>query len=154
SHHVLVKNRMSLHADVAEEVAGFFVTQSFDLLFLGQPVAPLDRIFKAAQTLSQLHAAVCVKVVSRSYNVTRPSDWETMSTCFLQSRGHGIRVAIKQQRPHGINRIQSHAGRSTGSENAVGQLLPKSGVRSFAPNLIKLAEPLSNLPASCSVSGH
>src|SRR6185369_7225643 len=136
------------------EVTGFFVTQPFDLLFLSQPVAPLDRISKAAQTLSQLHAAVCVKVVSRSYNVTRPSDWKTMRTCFLQSAGHGIRVAIKQQGPHGVNRIQSHAGRSTGSENAVGQLFPEPGVRSFAPNLVKLTKPFPNLPAACSVSGH
>ena len=77
-----------------------------------------------------------------------------MCTGFLQSGRHRIRVAIKQQRPHGVNRIQSHASRSTGSENAIGQLFPKPGVRSFAPNFIKLTEPLSNLFASRSVSGH
>ena len=77
-----------------------------------------------------------------------------MRTCFFQSCGHCIRVAVKQQRSHGSNRIQSHAGRSTGSKNAVGQFFPQPGVRSFAPNLIKLTESLSNLPASGSVSGH
>src|ERR1044072_606273 len=44
SHHVLIKNRVAFHADVAQEVTGFLVTQSFDLLFLGQPIAPLERI--------------------------------------------------------------------------------------------------------------
>jgi hypothetical protein len=77
-----------------------------------------------------------------------------MRTCFLQSVGHGIRVAIKQQRSHGVNRIQSHASRSTGSENAIGQLFPEPGVGPFAPNRLKLTKPFPNLLAACSVSGH
>jgi hypothetical protein len=76
-----------------------------------------------------------------------------MRAGFLQSIGHRIRVAFKQQRSHGINRIQSHASRSAGSENAVGKFFPKPGVRSFAPNFFKLTEPFPNLFASRSVSG-
>ena len=77
-----------------------------------------------------------------------------MRTGFLQSGGHRFRVAIKQQRSHGVNRIESHASRGAGSENTVGQFFPKPGVRSPAPNVVKLTEPLPNLLAPRSVSGH
>ena len=77
-----------------------------------------------------------------------------MCAGFLQGRCHGIRIAVEQQRSHGVNRIQAHASRGAGSEDAIGQLFPKPGVGSFAPNFFKLTEPLSNLFASCSVSGY
>ena len=77
-----------------------------------------------------------------------------MSTGFLQRRRHRIRVTIQQQRSHGGNSTQTHPSRRSGSENAIGQLFPKPCVGSFAPNFFKLTEPLSNLFASCSVSGY
>src|SRR5688500_2364393 len=95
-----------------------------------------------------------MKIVSCSYNVTRPGDGKTMCAGILQSDRHRIGVAIKKQRSHGVNGIQSHASGSTGSENAVGQLFPKACVRSFTPNFFKLTEPLPNFFTSCSVSGH
>ena len=95
-----------------------------------------------------------MKIVSCSYNVTRPRDGKTMCAGILQSDRHRIGVAIKKQRSHGVNRTQSHASGSSGSENAVGQLFPKACVRSFTPNFFKLTEPLPNFFTSCSVSGH
>ena len=44
SHHVLIKYRVTFHTDVSEKVAGLFVTQSFDLLVLRQPVATFQWI--------------------------------------------------------------------------------------------------------------
>ena len=77
-----------------------------------------------------------------------------MCAGFLQRGGHRIRVAIEQQRSHGGNSTQTHASRGAGSEDAIGQLFPKPCVGSFAPNFFKLTEPLSNLFASCSMSGY
>ncbi len=95
-----------------------------------------------------------MKVVSRNYNVTRPSDRKTMRSRLLQRCCHRVRIAGEQQRSHCIDRIQSHASRSTGSEDAIGQLFPESRVGTFAPNLFKITQPLPNLFASCSVGGH
>src|SRR5829696_3030735 len=95
-----------------------------------------------------------MKIVPRTYNVTWPGNGKTMCAGFLQSDRHRIGVTIKKQRPHGVNRIQSHASRSSGSEDTVGQLFPKPGVRSLSPNFFKLTEPLPNFFTSCSVSGH
>src|SRR5215204_5242375 len=44
THHVLIKNRVALHADVSQKVTGFLVAQTFDLLFLSQPIATFERI--------------------------------------------------------------------------------------------------------------
>src|ERR1041384_824345 len=77
-----------------------------------------------------------------------------MCAGFLQRSGHRIRVTIQQQWSDGGNSTQSHASRSAGSEDAIGQLFPKPCVGSFAPNFFKLTEPLLNLFASCSVSGY
>ena len=100
------------------------------------------------------HAAVCMKVVSGTNNVTRPGNRETMRAGRLQSDRHRVGFTVEQQRPHSIYSAESHASRSTGSENAIGQFLPKPCIRSVAPNLLKLPEPLPNLFASRSVSGH
>src|SRR5687768_4489342 len=77
-----------------------------------------------------------------------------MCAGLLQGRRHGIRVTMEQQRSDGGNSTQSHTSRGAGREDAIGQLFPKPCVGSFAPNFFKLTEPLSNLFASCSVSGY
>ncbi len=154
SHHVLIKNSVTFHADVAQEVAGFLVTQTLDSLLLGQPVAPFERIGKAAQTFSQRHAAVRVEVVARDHDVTRSGYRKTMRASSSSVPQSSPRVAVKQQRPNRVNRIQSHARGGACSEDAVGQFFPEPSVRAFSPNFLKLTKPLANLFASRSVSGH
>src|SRR5688500_4747880 len=77
-----------------------------------------------------------------------------MCAGFFQRLRHRIRVTIEQQWSHGSDSTQAHPSRCARSEDAIGQLFPKPGVGSFAPNVFKLTEPLSNLFASCSVSGY
>jgi hypothetical protein len=77
-----------------------------------------------------------------------------MGAGVLQSDGHRLGFAIEQQRSYSVNSSESHASRSTGSENAIGQFFPKPRIGSVTPNFLKLTEPLPNFFASRSVSGH
>src|ERR1041385_7806579 len=125
-------------------MTGLFVAQAFDLFVLGQPIATFKRIFEAAQSFSQRHAAVSMEIVSGTNNITRPGYRKTVRACFLQSDCHCIGFAVEQQRPHSVDSAQSHASRSTGCENAVRQFFPKPRIRSIAPNFLKLTESLPN----------
>src|SRR5215510_15108157 len=75
-----------------------------------------------------------------------------MRSCSFQRSGHFLGFAIEKQRPDRVNRIKTHSSRSSCRKNAERKLFPKSGVRSFTPNLVELIEPISYFSFSGSMS--
>src|SRR6187549_634721 len=113
---MLIENGITFQTDVAQKMARFLVTQAFNSLFLNQPVAAFQRIFKTLQLFTQLQTAVLLQKISRSDDVTGAGARVAMSA---DERVHQFLVrSVQKQRSHGFDRAKPHSRRTTARKKA------------------------------------
>src|SRR5688572_5608650 len=125
-------------------MAGLFISQTFNLFLLGQPVSSLNWIRKALQLLPQGHVAVLSQIGAGDDDIPWPLNRKAMGTGTLKGQRHVFAFAFHQQRSYCFDCSKAHARRSSRCKNAEDQLFPKARVRTFVPDIAKLEQSSSN----------